>query len=166
MQSSHAAGDGFSFFRNNLTRRANHWQYSIIANAVKRPWPELARASLRAAPSGRHTRERGYPVRRGLSVDHLRLWNTGSSAFADDDSGVWGARLPLIASPGKTPSTASPTRFHRPRNTPPAHDGRWVARRTARPIPRRRPWGRPRRISGGGCARTRSRPRTWCTAPA
>src|SRR5882672_2200023 len=30
---------------------------------------------------------RGYPVRCGLSIHHRRLWNTGSSAFADDDSG-------------------------------------------------------------------------------
>ena len=29
----------------------------------------------------------GHPVRRGLSVNHRRHWNTGSSAFADDDSG-------------------------------------------------------------------------------
>ncbi|MGY4352732.1 hypothetical protein ACVWXM_009225 [Bradyrhizobium sp. GM7.3] len=32
----------------------------------------------------------GNPVRRGSSVSHDRLWNTGSSAFADDDSGVCG----------------------------------------------------------------------------
>jgi hypothetical protein len=28
---------------------------------------------------------RERPVRRALSVDHQRLWNTGSSAFADAD---------------------------------------------------------------------------------
>jgi hypothetical protein len=28
----------------------------------------------------------GDPVRRGLSVKHGCLWNTGSSAFAEDDS--------------------------------------------------------------------------------
>jgi hypothetical protein len=27
-----------------------------------------------------------HPVRRGFSVKHRCLWNTGSSAFADDDS--------------------------------------------------------------------------------
>src|SRR5258706_4091166 len=32
-----------------------------------------------------HTRESGYPVRRGLSIPSSALWNTGSSAFADDD---------------------------------------------------------------------------------
>jgi hypothetical protein len=36
--------------------------------------------------TSRHTRESGYPVRRGPSVNHRHLWNTGSSAFADDDS--------------------------------------------------------------------------------
>src|SRR5207237_3174380 len=30
----------------------------------------------------------GYPVRRSLSVLSQLLWNTGSSAFADDDSGA------------------------------------------------------------------------------
>ncbi|HEV3501572.1 MAG TPA: hypothetical protein VGZ92_14725, partial [Bradyrhizobium sp.] len=40
----------------------------------------------------------GYPVRRGLSINHQRLWNTGSSAFADDDSGVLVALVPLTAS--------------------------------------------------------------------
>jgi hypothetical protein len=35
-----------------------------------------------------HTRESGYPVRRSSSINHRRLWNTGSPAFADDDSGM------------------------------------------------------------------------------
>ena len=35
---------------------------------------------------GRHPRESGDPARRGLSVDHRRLWNTGSPAFAGDDN--------------------------------------------------------------------------------
>src|SRR5438270_1690356 len=34
----------------------------------------------------RHTRESGYPVRRGLSIDHQLLCNTGSPAFAGDDT--------------------------------------------------------------------------------
>src|SRR3954469_24326169 len=34
----------------------------------------------------RHTRESGYPVRRGLSIDHRLLCNTGSPAFAGDDT--------------------------------------------------------------------------------
>jgi len=32
-----------------------------------------------------------YPVRCGLSIHHRRLWNTGSPAFADDDSWECGA---------------------------------------------------------------------------
>src|SRR3954468_2591738 len=36
--------------------------------------------------SNRHTRESGYPVRRGLSIDHQLLCNTGSPAFAGDDT--------------------------------------------------------------------------------
>ena len=41
-------------------------------------------------PSGKISRtviprESGYPVRRTLSIDHGRLWNTGSPAFAGDD---------------------------------------------------------------------------------
>src|SRR3954468_14541908 len=39
-----------------------------------------------AAPPNRHTRESGYPVRRGLSIDHQLLCNTGSPAFAGDDT--------------------------------------------------------------------------------
>ena len=30
----------------------------------------------------------GYPVRRSGAIDYQRLWNTGSSAFADDDNGM------------------------------------------------------------------------------
>jgi hypothetical protein len=37
----------------------------------------------------------GYPVRRGFSANHDRLWNTGSSAFADDDSSARGKLLIL-----------------------------------------------------------------------
>src|SRR5882757_7467647 len=33
----------------------------------------------------RHTRAGGYPVRRRFSAPSQALWNTGSSAFADDD---------------------------------------------------------------------------------
>jgi hypothetical protein len=40
---------------------------------------------LRQSFSSRQTRESGYPVRRGPSVNRRRFWNTGSSAFADDD---------------------------------------------------------------------------------
>src|ERR1700724_3642143 len=36
-------------------------------------------------PHGRHTCASGYPVRRGSSIPSLAPWNTGSSAFADDD---------------------------------------------------------------------------------
>jgi hypothetical protein len=32
-----------------------------------------------------------YPVRCGLSIHHRRLWDTGSPAFADDDSWKCGA---------------------------------------------------------------------------
>jgi hypothetical protein len=44
--------------------------------------------------NGRHTRESGYQVRRGLSVHHWLLWNTGSPAFAGDDSQGGCARAP------------------------------------------------------------------------
>ncbi|RZN20683.1 hypothetical protein CWO90_34080 [Bradyrhizobium sp. Leo121] len=30
----------------------------------------------------------GHPVLRGVSIEDEPLWNTGSSAFAGDDSGV------------------------------------------------------------------------------
>ena len=40
------------------------------------------------------------------------------------------------------------------------------ARRSARRSRPRRPWDRPRRNRGGGCARTRSPPRTWRRARA
>jgi len=30
--------------------------------------------------------ESGYPVRSALAIESQLLWNTGSSAFADDDS--------------------------------------------------------------------------------
>ena len=44
----------------------------------------------------RHSRESGYPVRRGLSISSLLLWNTGSPAFAGDDGVVRDARgLPM-----------------------------------------------------------------------
>jgi hypothetical protein len=32
----------------------------------------------------------GYPVRRGLSINFYRLWNTGSPAFAGDEVGRGG----------------------------------------------------------------------------
>src|SRR3954454_6433538 len=49
-----------------------------------------------AAPPNRHTRESGYPVRRGLSIDHQLLCNTGSPAFAGDD-GVGVASVRVLA---------------------------------------------------------------------
>src|SRR5256885_15179130 len=48
------------------------------ASNVKRPNTLSLRSSYSAHAE--------YPVRRGLSIDHQRLWNTGSSAFADDDT--------------------------------------------------------------------------------
>src|SRR3954447_13796492 len=45
-----------------------------------------AQTAAFAAPPNRHTRESGYPVRRGLSIDHQLLCNTGSPAFAGDDT--------------------------------------------------------------------------------
>src|ERR1700733_12262298 len=38
-----------------------------------------------------------YPVRRSSSISSSALWNTGSSAFADDDGIGCGQRLPLRA---------------------------------------------------------------------
>jgi hypothetical protein len=35
----------------------------------------------------------GCPVRRGFSIPSQLLWNTGSSAFADDDSWECGRRV-------------------------------------------------------------------------
>src|SRR5712672_3930574 len=40
----------------------------------------------------RHTRAGGYPVRRGFSAPLQAPWNTGSSAFADDDGCKRGSR--------------------------------------------------------------------------
>src|SRR6476646_9711402 len=40
----------------------------------------------------------GDPVRRGFSVEHERLWNTGSSAFADDDGRMRGYLSALVTS--------------------------------------------------------------------
>ncbi|SIO61956.1 hypothetical protein SAMN05443247_09050 [Bradyrhizobium erythrophlei] len=61
----------------------------------------------------RHTRESGYPVRGRLSVNHCCLWNTGSSAFADDDSGVFGGSaaylLTLKNSLSSVAASVSPT---------------------------------------------------------
>ena len=50
------------------------------------PKPDRITLDSRSSIRSRHTRESGYPVRRGLSVNRWLLWNTGSSAFADDDT--------------------------------------------------------------------------------
>src|SRR3569832_2696958 len=47
---------------------------------------ELARAALQLQKDS-HALAGGHPVRRGLSADQPGLWNTGSPAFAGDDSG-------------------------------------------------------------------------------
>jgi hypothetical protein len=53
----------------------------------------------RSPKASRHTRESGYPVRRSLSIPSPALWNTGSSAFADDEGGVWARARPITAAP-------------------------------------------------------------------
>jgi len=60
----------------------------------------------------------------------------------------------------------SPLRSHRPPNKPPARDGRSARRRTARRTRPRRLSDRPRRNRAAWSARTRSRLRTSCRAPA
>ena len=44
-----------------------------------------------ARPPNRHTRESGYDVRRGPSIDHRLLCNTGSPAFVGDHTAVTGS---------------------------------------------------------------------------
>src|SRR6266700_2351339 len=45
------------------------------------------RGALRGTKVSCHApRMRGYPVRRGISINYQRLWNTGSPAFAGDDT--------------------------------------------------------------------------------
>ena len=76
---------------------------AVPANDIaSRNWPRIRRAATarciwrtgrrRQGRSGslpaqvRHTRESGYPVRRGLSMNYRRLWNPASPPFAGDDS--------------------------------------------------------------------------------
>jgi hypothetical protein len=41
-------------------------------------------------PESSYPAHAGYPVRRGFSATYQRLWNTGSPAFAGDDTGICG----------------------------------------------------------------------------
>ena len=49
-------------------------------------WLTTHELGLRCSTTNRHAREGGHPVRRVFSIHHQRPWDTGSSAFADDDS--------------------------------------------------------------------------------
>src|SRR5579863_563669 len=52
------------------------------------------------APSDRHApRRRGIQYAAAFPIKHYRLWNTGSSAFADDDSGPCNPLLTPAARP-------------------------------------------------------------------
>src|SRR3954470_21622935 len=51
------------------------------------PW---TKGRVRRIPH-RHPRESGYPVRRGPSIHHRLLCNTGSPAVAGDDTAVTGS---------------------------------------------------------------------------
>jgi hypothetical protein len=79
----------------------------------------------------------GYPVRRGLSIPPHLLWNTGSSAFADDDSrGV--VQIRISNKLHKHTSAISPRiRASFVSNIPPSEsEGAGNAGRPERPQPR------------------------------
>ena len=57
----------------------------MVARSRTRSKGGLGDSALRRSDDGCHLRGGGEPVRRVLSIPIATLWNTGSSAFADDD---------------------------------------------------------------------------------
>src|SRR5213592_1749019 len=58
-------------------------------------------ACKRTTHSRRHPAQAGYPVRCGFSVESQVPWDTGSSAFADDDNCVCRIDQPATAGTGR-----------------------------------------------------------------
>jgi hypothetical protein len=84
--------------------------------AVGRGVSDMASRS-RPNQQSSYSAKAGYPVRRGFSIHHYCLWNTGSPAFAGDDS--WGhgfafspnaffARCSFISAPSKSRAQGMP----------------------------------------------------------
>ena len=81
----------------------------------------------------RHTRESGYPVRRGPSINHQLLCNTGSPAFAGDDTlhELRGSELPSAMARSFAPASYPRKRVSstpRPVDQSPAPLQYWIAR--------------------------------------
>ena len=70
----------------------------------------------------------GYPVLRSFSIDHRRLWNTRSSAFADDEQPSMASRSRRMSCASFVP-TPNPSLQERAQGKPGAHRTHSLARK-------------------------------------